>query len=357
MKQTPATGALISSEDYRDGIATSVIEIPRAEGPSPLSLPAAYYSKLSPTVLMQNQIPACVAHSAVDNLKLWWFLKTGQWVDFSPRFLDILAKRYDGQPIDGGTTPRLIFKLMAQFGCATEATLPNDTTLSIASYRNDALLTPTVFAEAAKYRIPGYVAVPLDFVATRRFIYMYGAISSLFVIGDEFWTPSWNDADIDPLRTPAVPVSGHQLTPHGWSPAYNILRNEWSAEWAKEGDASYNPVQWAPFIREQWCIASVPQDVKDFLAALPAPADFHYQWLVDMHAGDTGTLVADIKMLQVAYMLLGFLSPLSPAEFGTFGPKTIAANLAYQISKNIAPTASTVVGPRTRAALNAEFAL
>ena len=349
--QKTALGAVLSTGDYRDKIVTKAVGAPIV---APV-LPATFDKTLSSTVLMQALEPACVSNSAVDNLKLWWFIKHGEWVDFSPRFLDILAKRYDGQPIDGGTFPRLVFKLMAQYGCATTATLPNDTTLPIPQYRNDALLTPAVFAEAAKYKTPGYFSVPLDFVSTRQAIYLYGAISSLFLIGEEFWTPSWADGDIDPLRTPKSIVGGHQLTPHGWTGStFNLLRNSWSDAWANKGDAQYDPKVWAPFLMEQWAIAEIPQDVADFIAMLPSPSGFHYTWNTNLKMGDVSE---DVKFLQVAYMILGWLKPIAPEEFGIFGPKTGAANFAYQSAKKITPTSANDVGPLTRAALNKDFAL
>ena len=47
---------------------------------------------------MQAKGPACVGHSIVELMMLYWYQKTGKWVRFSSRFLDILAKRFDGQP-------------------------------------------------------------------------------------------------------------------------------------------------------------------------------------------------------------------------------------------------------------------
>lgn len=348
-----ATGAIPSGIDYRTRLVAAAVNA-AASALIPPSLPVNFNTTLGP-VLMQALEPACVAHSAVDNLKLYWFRKTGVWIDFSPRFLDILAKRFDNQAIDAGTYPQLVFKLMVQYGCATTATLPNDTTLPIAQYRNDALLTPAVFAEASKYKTPGYVGVPVTLADTRYAIYLYGAISTLFQIGQEFWTPSWADKDIDPLRTPALIESGHQLTPKGWNgPANNILRNEWSDLWANKGEAQYNFSQWAPFIIEQWAIAEIPPDTADFLKLLPAPANFHY---IFQNAMEFGQQSDDVKFLQVALMILGHLKTIQPDELGYYGMKTAAAVLLFQTASNIAPTAPNNVGPKTRVALNARFAV
>jgi len=345
------TGALISPHDYRDGYAASAIAVTLAP---PLNLPATYKTQLA-APMMQALEPACVSHSVADNLKLYWFRKTGKWIDFSPRFLDILAKRFDGQDrATGGTYPRLVFKLAVQYGCATTATLPNDTSLPVLEYRDDNKLTETVFAEAAQYKIPGYVSVALDFQGTRQAIYLYGAISTLFQVGNELWVPSWADKDTDPLRTPKQIVSGHQMSPFGWEDStYNDLQNEWSDKWANKGQTRYDPKAWSPFVIEQWAVAEIPPDIQDFLKALPAPSAFHYTWQKDLAFGDQNE---DIKFVQIAYMILGLLEPIPAEELGIFGPKTATANAKYQQAHRIAP-APNHIGPQTRAALNGQFSI
>lgn len=345
-----ATGALFSPHDYRDGLAAAAAVAELAT----MQLPPAYQTQLD-APLMQNQIPACVAHDAVDNLKVYWYRKTGKWINFSPRFLDIMAKRFDGiDRATGGTYPRLVFKIMAQYGCATDDVLPNDTTLPVLAYRDDSLVTAAVLANAAQYKTPGYISVPLDKQSTRAAIFLYGIISALLSIGSEFWLPSWADKDIDPLRTPATIVSGHQLGPKGWvSDTLNTLRNEWSAAWGNNGEANYDPVAWAPFVAEQWAIAEIPADVADFLKTLPAPAAFHHSWDANMAIGDFSD---DVRFLQIALMITGFLAPLTADEFGHYGPKTAAAVGKYQIAHRIGPVPNSA-GPQTRAALNTEFTL
>jgi hypothetical protein len=351
MNEQFSTGAIISPPDYRDGYVASAV----AEAlPTRIQLPPTHKTALA-SPMMQALVPACVSHSAVDTLKLYWLKKTGKMIDFSPRFLDILAKRFDLQDrAMGGTYPRLVFKLAVLYGCATTATLPNDTSLSVLEYRNDNKLTKEVFDEAAKYKIPGYVSVPLDFQRTREAIYLYGAVSALFEIGNELWTPSWADKDIDPLRIPKTIVSGHQMTPFGWEDdIYNDLQNEWSASWANYGRAKYDPKAWSPYIIEQWAVAEIPPNVQDFLKALPSPSAFHCTWQKNLTLGDNNE---DVKLAQIAYMILGFLAPVPADELGIFGPKTASANARYQQAHKIAPSPNHI-GPKTRAALNAQFAI
>lgn len=343
-------GGLLSPLDYRDKIAAMAVPPPT----SALTLPAVYDTILD-KVMMQNQIPACVCHSVVDVGKYYFFLKTGKWIDFSPRFLDILCKRFDGQPLDGGTFPRLAFKLWTQFGCATQAMLPNNTMLPLSQYRDNTVLTPEVMAEASQYKIPGFIQVPLDLQGMRTHIYLYGAVSALFSVGNELWIPSWSIKDTDPLRTPQTIIGGHEMTPKGWtSPVLNKLRNEWSEEWANHGETQYDTKAWTPFIHEAWTVAEVPQDTKDFLANLPSQTNFHYNWNADMHFGEANN---DIKFLQIALMIMKVLPPIAPAELGIYGPKTAAAVGTFQSMKNIVPGAPNSCGPKTRQALNAVFAL
>lgn len=343
------TGAITSPHDYRDEIAASAVI-----GPSlGFQLPLTLDTTLGP-VMDQNKIPACVSHSAVDVLKLYWFKKTGKWIDFSPRFLDVLSAE-PWIPLDGGRVPRTVFKLMASVGCCTTALLPNDTNLSLSDYRNPAVITQAMRDEAAQYKIPGFIRVAADFNSVRQALYFYGAISMLFMVGEEMYVPSWLPKDTDPLRVPAKVTSGHQMTPKGWiSPTLNTLRNEWSESWGVKGETHYDPIKWSPFAYEAWTPADVPIDVLQFLSKLPSQADFHYTWGIDMHLGDNNN---NVKFAQVALMILGFLKPINPTDLGFYGPKTASAVLAFQHSQNIFPANPNSIGPKTRLALNKIFSL
>jgi hypothetical protein len=353
MKKKPREmGALESPIDYRQDIASIFGIAPTSVA---FKLPETFDTKLGP-VMDQNKEPACVSFSIVECLKQWWFEKTGEWVDFSPRFLDILVKRYDGQERShAGTYPSMVMKLVSQYGCATTKTLPNDTTLSVLEYRDDSLLTDEVFKEAEKYKIPGYVKIPVDFQNLRQATYYYNAISILFRIGDTLWTPSWSAKDTDPLRTPVTISGGHQMTGKGWVDGiYNVLRNEWSDLWGNKGEVRYDAKAWLPFIVEAWAIADLPEDLVNYLKMLPKASEFHYAWTSNLKRGDNNE---DVKFAQIAFMILGYLQPIPPNELGIYGPKTSKAVLAYQKSKGIKKTAPDNIGPQTRAFLNKEFAI
>jgi hypothetical protein len=349
-----ATGAIPSPTDYRDlygKLVAKSIGMFSVPARSSITLPTSLHHNTG-AIMNQQRIPACVAHSIVKLMKLYWFGKTGVMPDLSPRFLDILGAE-SWIPIDGGRVPRTLLTIATDQGCATQATLPNDTSLSIQDYRNPATITDASREEALKYRIPGYISINLDLMSVREGVYFYGAVSSLFMVGDELWTPDWLDKDIDPMRPPTQIVYGHQMTDVGWDdPLKNRLSNQWSEQWANGGEIDYDPVLWRPYVMERWAIAELPADIVAFMKTLPNPQEFHYQWNTNLTQGSSGS--DDVKFAQVALMILGYLAPLEPNELGIYGPKTAAAVASLQSDHGISPVPASI-GPKTRAILNSKF--
>jgi len=349
-----ATGGIPSPTDYRDLLAArTVFDELVAAAPT---LPESFKTEIDNLgeVLDQNKINACVSHAWVLVMKYWWWKKTGELVDFSPRFLDILSSE-TWIPVDGGRVPRTVCKMSALYGCCTTKLLPNDTAgLTHAQYRNKNVLTQEMYLEAKKYRIPGYVRVPDDRESDfRTAVYQFGLVSGLFGISDAFWKPSWSAKDILPLK-PKDSSSNHQMVVRGWSGVLNTLRNSWSKLWADKGDGTYNAKSWLPLIYEGWTIATLPADIKAWLSSLPPQKDFAYQWQKNLSRGDYND---DVKFAQVALMILGMMEPVLPEDLGHYGPKTSKAVLKYQSARRIFPTAPDNIGPKTRAALNKDFAV
>lgn len=344
-------GALPSTPDYRDAYAAAAA-LPAI---TPEALAPFLYDISQLPVLDQNKVPACVSNAAVILLQAYHFGKTGKVIPFSPRFLDIRSN----QPwlgINDGRYPRDVMRVMAKEGCATTALLPNDTvSISVSQYRNPAVITQAMRDEAGQYKIPGYVKISTDREKMRQAVRTFGPLSILLRIGEEWWTPSYKPADINPLRTPKVIVSGHEVVMRGnRTDALNRLRNSWGNLWNDGGEADYDPSAWAPFIDEAWAIAEIPADVQQLLKALPAPADFHYQWTRNLSRGQYND---DIKFAQIAFMILGIMDPVPAEELGWYGGKTAVAVGKYQRLKGIKPLAPDSIGPLTRGFLNQEFAV
>jgi hypothetical protein len=340
-----ATGAYGSGDDYRDHYALAAS--PLAAG---VSVPDFVMPSYMGGILYQRLEPACVSHDIAKLMKLYWYQRTGIWIDFSPRFLDILSDE-DWIPLEGGRVPRTVLKIATNIGCCTTKMLPNDTTLPIGRYRDKAVITPAMRAEAAKYKIPGFIYVPKPHV--RNAVSLFGAVSTLFQIGDEFWIPGWDKRYTDPMRTPKVVISGHQMATNGFKGNLNNVENHWSEAWGDNGKSRYDQDAWSPFILENWAIAQIPPNVKEFLASLPSPSSFHYAFTSNLVQGMQNE---QVKFLQVALMILDFMQPVPPDELGIFGPKTAAAVGAFQASRNINPVPSSC-GPLTRGELNRIFAI
>lgn len=359
----PNPGAIPSPKDYRSDIVQEAV----LAAISPVELPAALqtdFQKLG--ILYQRLIPACVSHAVAEAMKLWWYLKTGQIVNFSPRFLDVMYQRImniDPATDTGGRMPQVVLKIAQTYGCATEATIVNDTTLSIASYRDQASLTAQALAEAAQYKIPGYVPVSVDPFAIKQNIALYGALITLMQIGSEWWTAqngsiSWAQADIDPVRPPQTVISGHEVLVSGWNAADLMhLVNSWSTAWAQNGESDFIFGEWQKNIVEMWAIADVPAATLKEVQSLPSPAEFKHSFSTDIVYGQSGP---EVRALQIALAIAGFFK--YPSITGNYGNVTAAALLQYQIANNVAPLSELNFlkgrrcGPATRASLNAKFA-
>lgn len=355
----PNPGGIPSPYDYRQITDEHV-----AGSASPL--PASFKTDLNKFgVFDQNQIPACVSHAVAKLMTLWWFQKTGETVEFSPHFLDILSWE-PGLGLNDGRRPTTVMKVAKNIGCCTTALLPNDTTIPVATYRDGTVITQEMRDEAAKYKIPGFIFITLTQEAIRRAILTYGGVALLFMIGKEFWTDvngnvTYDPVKLDPLRIPQVVISGHQLVGNGWDDAtLDRLFNSWGEAWNQRGEGTYKNADWSQFITEALAIAEVPQDIKDLLVQLPKRSDFNHYFGTDLELGSTN--VEEVKNLQIALMMEGHLPILLQSEFGAYGPKTRAAVLAFQLKNGISLSwvelhvyAGQYFGPKTRVAMNKIF--
>ena len=346
---TPSFGAIKSPSDYRD--------IPLA-AIGAVTLPMTFKTDISKLLVWnQQKIGSCVAHAFAKAMQVWWYKKHGEIVAFSPRFLFTLAKAQDRLPGDVGTYPRLVASIAKNTGCCTEATLPNDCSLTFAQYTDLTKLTPAAYTEAAKYKIPAYVFAETAY-EIRQAIYKYGAVAILLQIGQEWWTPSWDKKDIDPLRIPTVVISGHEIVGFGWEGDFDDILNSWSAAWADNGTNKYDVAAWTPFVGEAIAIADVSPDILDTVHNLQTKQTFKHTFTVQLNTGAKG---AEVTALQTALMIDGefdsalYASLLSTKELGYFKPSgsTQTALIAFQKKYGIAPYPR--VGPQTMAKLNALF--
>jgi hypothetical protein len=323
-------GAIKSKKDYRSDVVASAMAsaVPLNPTPDlPQSLGIDFFQKNG--ILMQTFTPSCVSHSVTEIMKLWYFLKTGKIIDFCPRYLHIKSV-FPGATPDDGRDPQTVLRVAKSIGCCTTATLPNNTNLPNSQYCDPSVITPVMDAEAAIYKIPGFIPVALSQEGFRHAIKTYGAITIQFEIGQEFWTrpdgvTSWLQKDIDPVRPPAVIISGHELTGIGWNGDLEHLLNHWSKEWAQNGESDWLWNEWEQFIVEAWAIADVPSSVLSTIQGLPAPHEFVHTFSQTLKRGMQGP---EVRALQIALSING--EATYPEINGIFGPLTQQAVMLFQ---------------------------
>lgn len=353
-------GAIPSPFDYRRLTDEHILG-------SAIPLPTTFYTDLRRFGIWdQNQIPACVSHAIAKLMQLWWFSKTGEFVEFSPRFLDILSWE-SFENLNDGRVPSTVMKIAKNVGCCTTKLLPNDTTLPISIYRDKTVITPEMTAEAQKYKIPGFIQFTnLTRDTIRRGIQTYGAVALLFEIGSEFWTDkngnvTYDKLKLDPLRPPKQIISGHEIVGNGWDNVIlDRIFNSWGKQWNDNGEGTYNFSEWKPDIVEALAIAEVPQPIKDQLVQLPKQSDFNHYFGINLEIGSI--VIPEVKNLQIALMIDGELPILLENEFGIYGAKTRAAVLSFQLKHGIPLSyqeryvyAGQYFGPKTRVVMNKIF--
>lgn len=361
-----ALGALKSIDDYRSHIIAGEMAKSASQKQQVPNALLTDFQKIGIAIMNQLLQLACVSHSIVYLIKLYFFLKTGKVIDFSPRFLDIISglKKYNGYydfKLTDGRDPLTVLKMAMKYGCATTATIPNDTSLSIAEYRNPAVLTQEVFDEADQYKIPGYTPIALNQESIRNAVRTYGASSLLFQIGKELWTDIWGNPTyqqiyIDPLRPPKTIIGGHQMTDSGYNVSLEHLINSWGQEWAENGEADYLWNEWSSYILEGWAITEIPTDILKTVQSLPSPRDFMHNFSTQLKYGMSSE---EVKMLQIALSILGFFT--YPEITGNYLDVTANAVLAFQLAENVDSQSELIslhgkiVGPKTLQALNGIF--
>ena len=280
-------------------------------------------------VLMQGQRPSCVSHAWVRLLQLYWWKKTGRVIDFSPRFLH--AYTAGGMADSDGRDPRVIGQVLTNIGCCTNALLPNDITLDDHAYSR-VTITQAMLDEAKQYTIPAYSFVNPDQYSIRHAIFHKGAVGLMFQVGNEWYTPSWQPQDINPLRPPHPVTSQHEVAGEHWADALEGIENSWSERWNEGGYGEYNLSNYAPL--QVICIDDYTVDFN------PHTNPVQFKFTKDMWFGQTNP---DVKQLQAR---LGVI-PTS----GYFGNLTRQAVIRYQVSHHIVPAVG-YAGILTRTSLN-----
>lgn len=368
------TGGIPSPRDYRDVPLAAATNIPTA-------FPSSYFADIDDIpIWYQRKIGACVGHAAAKYKQKLDKVETGRVIPLSARFLYAVAKCRDGYSFEG-TYPRLVASILKNDGCATEAFVPNDTTLTHEEYvynRNEKNIPAAAFEDAKAYRILGYAFADVKNVNELKtaIINSNGAML-LMRVGKEWYTSkdgrtSWKAEDILPLRAPAEIVSGHEVWLYGYEDVVEkgetrtkfYIMNSWSERWGEDGIGWFYHDEYVDFLNEAITMVDLPNDVKEQMKQLPTKETFRHFFAWNVKRGQSGKQVI---ALQTALMIDGtfdrdlYSELLQSNELGWFGPVTADALYNYQKKYKIASDAELkyvryilggVAGPKTRQHLN-----
>lgn len=347
----PTFGARKSPYDSRDFQLGEIVRTGLPTIP-----PETYFLDIANLpVWHQHKIGACVGHAWGKSQQYCEYAETGKVIPLSARFLYAVSKCLDGAP-EEGTYPRLTAKVLKDYGCATEATVPNDTLLDHETYvynRDITKIPKDAFDEAKQYGINGYAFAKLTEQGIKEAIYYAGlkrqGVVMLLLLGDSFWTDingnvTWAKDAILPIRPPANVVSGHEVYPIGFEQVGERLKiwflNSWSKDWGDNGKGWFWYDEYKDFI----------QEVMTSIDKADVPPKFIFTKTLSFGMKNDAVLELQKRLVWKGY---GSFAPT-----GYYGPLTANSVFAFQkanielswYERNI--LRGTKVGPKTLAKLN-----
>lgn len=198
-------------------------------------------------------------------------------IDFSDDFQYLLQKKFIDGNWNEGSSAFSACKVGHKYGFLPQSewnyTSINDRKLSYDKYITKLRAIPDaeinrLLAIAAKYKIKAYAKIAQNTEAMGAAISENGSLIARFVTGKEWYSSVMNKNPEQPLRQPAIPVSGHLVNitkRHGDS--YRIA-NSWGTDWARGGTA-YGLFSGVPMCRptEMWQVwfADIPQEIDEQL--------------------------------------------------------------------------------------------
>lgn len=353
-------GAIPSPKDYRDIHLASVI-------PTSKVYPDKFFNDISFLPIdHQREIGACVGHAAAKYKQKLDLVDTGKLFSLSPRFVYAICKAWDGYEGEG-TYPRLSMKALKEFGCSTEDTLKNDTTLDHETYvfnRDINKIPMDAFRDARDFKISGYASVDLDIDGIKKAIVEANGCSMLVQVGREWYSDkkgnTWDKNRILPIKPPARVISGHQVYVYGYEAVGDDMKiffiNSWSNDWADNGTGWFWFSEYSKYIVEAWTAVDIPTKIINEIKGLPDPKKFKHNFSKVLTFGMWGE---DIKALQIALRICGDFK--YPEVTGFYGLQTAKAVYEFQTKYQLAGywelflLGGKRVGAKTLAKLNSLF--
>jgi len=305
---------------------------------TPVSIPPEFISDLSNLpVKDQGTYPTCGAHAGACLDSKLQADKRKAARDLSPKYLWKQIKLIDCWPLGKGTDMRSIFKSLQNTGDCQESLMPNTLDASLEAYSDARAITDTERHDAYQNDLTAFAFVDKpSWDQMRQAIYQNKAVLVLVECGDGWWTPSWAERDILPLRLGKFD-DNHFIVLYGYDERYIYFRNSWSDKWGRQGNGYFDR-SYVPHILELGTTL-----------VLPTP----YLFTDKLHIGMSGNHILQLQKFlnadpatQIARKGAG--SPGNETSF--LGLATFAAVRNFQ--KRHGLSVSGFVGPLTLAALN-----
>lgn len=356
LKPVPATGASLNPIDHRDlSVTADVNGLPDV---SKIKKFRHAEVDLFP-VLNQVSQPACVGHAESMVKAIIDYKETGNKDLLSPRFLYGLCKIIDGMADNPGTFPRIAGKILVDTGVCKLNLMPNDVNLSLSDYIKVAP-TEEQKKDAEIHKVKSYGFTPADLEMFLATIYKNPVGITLLWNNEDGYRNYYNYR----LPAPTNPqINGlHRVFAFGFERLDNgdveiECRNSHGEDAHKEGRGNFKFL-WSDYRNYIYDIMPyIDAPSKALEDARKQPNTFSYEWTRNLSRSTNGNAFrSDILALQTALTITGdFYNKVKGDQqpTGGFYAVTEASVIRYQARKGIKQTG--IVGPLTRASLNAEF--
>jgi len=279
--------------------------------------PATYMPSFNGVIEMQAKTPSCGAHAG-QALK-----QVLENFEGSPEFLWKEIRLADKLTPNDGSTGDTIMQVLKKTGICSIKTMPNNYSLSNKDYVDPSTLTPDMVSEALQHTISTYAASwNPTWEQLKQAIYDHKAVIMLLRVGAEFWTPSWLEKDILPLKTNIPITSAHWVVAYAYDENYIYFINSWSSAWGRNGIG---------YFAQDYMSRCV-----EILTAVNSEAKYIFTKTLKL-----GSKGFDVKQLQLK---LGITAD------GYFGPLTKQTVIKFQLEHSL--VGDGIAGPLTFAKLS-----